>query len=130
MSAVTKMLAALTIGAMLLVTVAASPAAADGKAWGGDVIVRDNAWSGYSCGNNNCDVNLGGYRYIRVRVDCSFPSRDYYSAWMTADEIEGGSWGKRCLGGVNKVQLQVSTRKGFCSWWHGSLCRSFVQNYD
>ncbi|MEM7337002.1 MAG: hypothetical protein AAF467_00065 [Actinomycetota bacterium] len=113
---------------LAMATFGASPAAADGKAWGGDVIVRaGHGWNGYSC-HSSCDVNLGSYNYIRVRVDCNWPSSDYYSAWMTASQIEGGSWGKSCLWGVNKVQLQVSTRKGFCSFWHHN-CDAFVQNY-
>ncbi len=121
--------------AAVLVTLAtmffamAAPASA-GTAWGGEVRVSEgnNAWSGYICNSGSCDVNLGSYNYIRVRVDCNFPSFDYYSDWMTEDEVEAGWHGKACLGGTKKVQLQVSTHEGFCSW-RKLNCKAFVQNY-
>lgn len=122
-----KVVAGLLVVVSLAAVVAVAPAAASGSkedhVWGGTVYIIDesNAISGFSCGTR-CDIspNIHGapeYRYLRVRVHCDW-QRDYYSGWIAEGDLRNQSFISSCDHGAKRVDISVSTRKGFCRWYH------------
>lgn len=122
-----KALAGLVVLVSLATVIAASPAAADeykeDSAWGGVIYISDrsNGISGFSCGTR-CDINpnirgAADYKYLRVRVHCDW-QRDYYSGWIAEADLRNTSFLTGCDHGAKRVDISVSTRKGFCRWWH------------
>lgn len=111
--------------------VLASPASA-GVAWGGDVAVNGSGgtWSGFACSDSNCDVNLNGYGYMRVEVDCKW-ERDYNSGWML-ESSTNADFGTFCSHGARDVTISLSTRPGTCYFPLTEVvggCRQFSQRY-